>query len=285
MTGRLAWYRRYPGSWRGGTNGMPWDLQGVYSAVIDEIVLQEGAAAIDLRAFARLGKSNARAVKRLLAELERRGKLSRDADGRYHNGRANHDVEAALRALDRGKLSGKLGGKLNDRSKQVSAKQLAKHEDEVSPEHDEGLPESLAQTFEETAVKSTDEQAHAHVSAHEARAPAPREPLERKAGERPQKPSAAGPDAPVEVGSLRPMASVEVEPPADPALVGRLVSAGLKRRSNANGAAKPHADERGDRDHQEALPEPQRTPAAEPPATGLFGVVARATRKGHEEDQ
>ena len=185
MVGRLFWYRRHPLDWRGGTMGMPWDLQGVYSAVIDEITLQEGPAKIDLRKFARMGKSNARAVSRMLGELVERGKLVRDADGRYRNDRANRDVDHALAALDkRGKVSAKLGGRLNGGSTQVSAKQLAKqlpkHEGQVSPKHGEGLQESLDETFEETTIETTAGQVHARPNDAHARRRAPETVPEKK---------------------------------------------------------------------------------------------------------
>ena len=77
---------------------------------------------------------------------------------------------------------------------------------------------------------------------------------------------------------------VEVDAPSDPALVKRLVSDGLKRRSSRNGHPEPTADERGDRDHQEPLRQPAGAERADAPAVGLFGALEAAIRRGSEEE-
>lgn len=216
MSGRLHYRKHYMHDWRGGTKGMPWELQGLYNAVIDEIALQEGPAKIDLRAFARLGGSNARAVKRMLGELVRRGKLVGRVDGLWSNGRAVKEVDAALASLDK-KVSAKLEGKSAAPKSQVSGKLSRKLSSDVSAKHREGLAESIDESLQQTSpatpVETKDWQVHTRATQAQERA--------RSARARSRTPPYKGQQAALQAGPAGPIGEVSALPPRDEAALAR----------------------------------------------------------------
>jgi hypothetical protein len=147
---QLHYRRHFMHDWRGGTRGMSFELQGAYADVCDEITLQAGPAVLDVQEMARRGGSNARAVKRLLDELVKRGKLVVESDGRYRNGRANWEVEDALKRIDA--------------KGQVSAKLSAKHEKSLPQTLAETLPQTLAETAPENITNSTEPMPYARAT-------------------------------------------------------------------------------------------------------------------------
>lgn len=111
----------------------------------------------------------------------------------------------------------------------VRAEKDGKSKQRHPPADNDDAP--VARTEHNGAADTVDSTMHKHSEALSTSGiPEP----DKKGRRAASQPSAAGPVAIVPVGSLRPMPLAEVERPTDPALVGRLVSAGLKR-SKATG--------------------------------------------------
>jgi uncharacterized protein YdaU (DUF1376 family) len=114
------WYKRYPLDFRDGTRGLPLEVRGAYSEIIDLIFARSGPIVDDARSIAHALETDVRKWKHIRQQLLDPEKLYVTADGSLSNHRADEELllrqqktihkPAAARSAhtDRREMSGRL---------------------------------------------------------------------------------------------------------------------------------------------------------------------------------
>ena len=94
MSSTLPWYKRDVDAWRGGTRGLPLELRGFYSELLDAMWDAQGPIPNNDAKLAMMVNCNKRTVRKLLPHLIALGKIIA-VEGGLMNGRMQREIFAS----------------------------------------------------------------------------------------------------------------------------------------------------------------------------------------------